>query len=192
MAEAFTTHPLTPDRWGDLEAVLGASGVSGCWCMYWLTPSSAAFRAGAAGGAAAANRDAFRAIAAAGPPPGLLAYAGETPVAWARVMPRAAHQGLDRSPIWRTALPTDGVWSLSCFRVRAGWRGRGLTRVLIDAAIGLARTAGARALEAYPTDTTNRRSPDAVYLGLASTFRAAGFREVQRARPDRPMMRLDL
>ena len=32
----ITVHPLTPDRWLDLEAVFGPSGASsGCWCMWW-------------------------------------------------------------------------------------------------------------------------------------------------------------
>ncbi len=188
MPEVFATAPLTPDRWGDFEAVLGASGVSGCWCMYWLTAGSATFRHGARGGSEGANKAAFRAVVDRAPP-GLLAYAGTEPVGWARVMPRAAHPGLDRSRFFRTDLPADGVWSLSCFRVRAGWRGRGLTRVLTEAALAFARTQGGSWLEVYPTDTDARRSPQAVYTGVASTFRALGFEEVQRLDPAKPMMR---
>ncbi|MFN3145945.1 MAG: GNAT family N-acetyltransferase [Paracoccaceae bacterium] len=97
--------------------------------------------------------------------------------------------GLDRSRFFRTDLPADGVWSLSCFRVRAGWRGRGLTRVLTEAALAFARTQGGSWLEVYPTDTDARRSPQAVYTGIASTFRALGFEEVQRLDPAKPMMR---
>src|SRR3712207_7273034 len=29
-------HPLTPERWGDLERLFGARGAcGGCWCMPW-------------------------------------------------------------------------------------------------------------------------------------------------------------
>ena len=29
-------HPLTPQRWADLERLFGANGAcGGCWCMWW-------------------------------------------------------------------------------------------------------------------------------------------------------------
>lgn len=191
MSARYDIRPLTPALWADFETVLGGSGQSGCWCMYWLL-GSAEFRAGSAGGGAASNRAAFRARVTDGPPPGLLAYDGATPVAWVRVLPRAALPALANSRFFKTDLPTDGIWSLSCFVVRAKWRRRGLTEVLTRAAIDHARAHGATALEAYPTDTAERRPSSAVYLGLASTFRRLGFHEVQRLAPHKPMLRLAL
>ncbi len=185
-------HPLTPDRWADFETVLGGSGQSGCWCMYWIHTQSATFRAGSAGGAAAPNREAFRARVAAGPPPGLLAYHGAEPVAWARITPRDALPGLARSRFFKSDLPAEGVWSLSCFVVRARWRGRGLTEALTRAALSFAAEAGATALEVYPTEVepgAARRPASAVYTGLSSTFARLGFEVVQRRAPHRPMMR---
>ena len=35
---ALTVRPLTPERFGDLEAIFNAKGCSvarGCWCMYY-------------------------------------------------------------------------------------------------------------------------------------------------------------
>jgi len=32
----FEAHPLTPDRWSDLEQLFGRNGAyAGCWCMWW-------------------------------------------------------------------------------------------------------------------------------------------------------------
>ena len=59
--------------------------------MYWLVRRSADWGEGQKGGSKAVNKDRFRAIAAQHPPPGLIAYDAETPVAWARVMARARH-----------------------------------------------------------------------------------------------------
>ncbi|HEB84575.1 MAG TPA: N-acetyltransferase, partial [Bacteroidetes bacterium] len=29
-------YPLSPERWGDFEALFGERGAcGGCWCMYW-------------------------------------------------------------------------------------------------------------------------------------------------------------
>ncbi len=34
-------HPLTTERWNDLETLFGKSGAyGGCWCMWWRTTRS--------------------------------------------------------------------------------------------------------------------------------------------------------
>jgi GNAT superfamily N-acetyltransferase len=45
------------------------------------------------------------------------------------------------------------VWSIVCFFVDRGARGRGLSRRMLRAAVDYARTHGARLLEAYPVDS---------------------------------------
>ena len=61
---------------------------------------------------------------------------------------------------------------------------------LIAAAIEYARAAGAPALEAYPLD--GAVSPSATSTGYASTFAKAGFTEIARRSPERPIMRIQL
>ena len=82
------------------------------------------------------------------------------------------------------------VWLISCFYVRKGHRRRGITRALISAAVDLARSRGAPAVEACPLD--GAFSPSATSAGYASTFAAAGFTEIARCSPKRPIMRLHL
>lgn len=188
----YTTAPLTPDRWEDLEEVLGATGVGGCWCMYWAVESNQAWSTGSKGGASAPNKGLLQRIVADGPPPGVLAYDGNEPVAWCRVVARSRLPGLVRSTHFATELDIEGVWSLPCFVVKRSHRGRGLTSVLIEAAAGLARQQGAHTLEAYPWDTADRQAPMTVYTGIASTFARLGFVEVQRRAAHKPMMRLQL
>ena len=73
-------RPLAADCWPDLEGLFGPNGAcAGCWCMWWRRPRSGFRRSGSE-----AHRRAFQAIVAAGPPPGLLAYAGEEPMGGAR------------------------------------------------------------------------------------------------------------
>lgn len=189
---SITTAPLTPDLFDDLVAVLGPGGISGCWCMYWTTATTEEWRSAATGGKDAPNKEAFREIVDVGPPPGIIAYDDAEPVAWCRVMARARLPGLARSRHFGTDLDIDGVWSLPCFVVRRSHRGRGLTRVLIEAARELAKEQGARILEAYPWDTDEKQAPESIYLGIASTFRDLGFTEVQRRAPHKPMMRHEL
>ena len=61
---------------------------------------------------------------------------------------------------------------------------------LIAAAIECARAAGAPALEAYPLDSAV--SPSSTSTGYASIFAMAGFTEIARRSPERPIMRIQL
>ena len=190
IVDRWRVEPLTPDRFDDFVAVVGNGGIGGCWCMYWTCPSSAAWGEGCKGGSRASNRQAFRDLVDAGPPPGLLAYDDEDRVAWGRVMPRASLPGLANSRYFKTDLDIDGVWSVACFVVRPAHRGKGLTAVLIAAAIDFVRDQGGRVVEGYPWDTDVPKSDSVVYTGLASTFDRMGFKVVQRRADHKPMMRL--
>lgn len=182
-----TIQPLTPDRWGDLESLFGPRGAcAGCWCMF---PR----RTGAEGKTSGEpNRRAFRKLVADGPPPGLLAYQDGEPVGWVAIAPRSEYVRFERS---RVLAPVDDqpVWSVPCFFVARGHRGRGLTVALLEAACAWARKQGARIVEGYPIDTHGKASPPAfVWHGVVPTFTAAGFREVLRRSERRPILRRSL
>ena len=177
-------HSLTPDRWGDVEALFGERGAcAGCWCMYWRLAAKEY-----AAGKGAGNRAAFRRIVARGEEPGVLAYAGEEPVGWCAVAPREAYPRLDRSRIL-APLDAAAVWSIPCLFVARPWRRRGVSRALIEAAVANARSRGAKLVEGYPVEPAERQADAFVWTGLASAFERAGFREAGRRSPTRPIMR---
>jgi GNAT superfamily N-acetyltransferase len=132
------------------------------------------------------NRAALRSVVLRGPPPGLLAFDGDTAVGWCQVTPRSALPYLDG---YTRLGPLDPrpVWSVSCFFVRRGYRRQGVSSTLLAAAIRFAREAGASAIEAYPTT----KDPS-WYTGLASTFTGAGFQKVGGLKADRPIMRREI
>jgi len=71
------------------------------------------------------------------------------------------------------------VWSIGCFRIRPGYRRRGIARALLDGVLEAARRAGAPGVEAYPIDPEGRRvEVGAGFVGIASMFDQAGFRRV--------------
>jgi GNAT superfamily N-acetyltransferase len=180
----FTIHPLTPERWPALEELFGKAGpCARCWCMYWRIGSAYLNQP------PAKNKAAFQAVVKNGPPPGLLAFDGNVAVGWCQLTPRADLPWLDRT--WRLKRVDDvPVWSISCFYVRKGYRKRGVTSALINAAVDAARQAGAPALEAYPLDAN--LTPSTSHTGYASTFARAGFKLVARHVLSRPIARYDL
>jgi GNAT superfamily N-acetyltransferase len=119
---------------------------------------------------------------------GLLAFDGDLAVGWCQLTPRSDLPWLDHT--WRLkrvdAVP---VWSLYCFYIRKGYRKRGVSSALIEAANQEARRAGAPALEAYPLDAD--LTPSASSTGYISTFKRAGFKVVAQHVPSRPIMRYD-
>ena len=87
----------------------------------------------------------------------------------------------------------DGVWAVTCFVTRVGFRRRGVMRALARAAVGFARERGARALEGYAMITKPGQEVawGELYVGSRSIFADAGFAEVSRPTPRRALMRID-
>ncbi len=181
-----TVRPLTSELWPALEDLFGRAGASnGCWCMYWRLGSEYHRRP------RELNKRDLRTLAVTGPPPGLLAFDGNTAVGWCQLAPRADLPWLNHARYLGVVddLP---VWSLSCFYVRRTHRGRGIAAALVAAAIRTAARADAPALEAYPVDTAEPRHTSNLFTGTVAVFRDAGFHVVARRRPGRPIIRPDL
>jgi GNAT superfamily N-acetyltransferase len=184
---ALRVEPATPARWPDVEALFAENGAcGGCWCRYWKQDGPQ-YRAGKG----APNRRALRRSVLAGEVPGLLAYAGDLPVGWVAVEPRARFARLVRS---RNLVAVDDapVWSVPCFFVRRPFRRQGVAGALLAAAAEHARRAGAPWLEGYPIDSQAALGDAFLYTGALSTFLEAGFTEVARKARTRPVVRLAL
>lgn len=139
----FVVEPLTPARWGDLEDLFGPQGPCyGCWCNHFRMPQR--LRKPLLGEGA---RQLFEDRVKTGPPPGVLAYAGDKPVGWLQVGPRADIPEWNNPRRASTPLPDApaediGNWAASCFFVRKGFRGKGVTGALIEGAVAFARGRG--------------------------------------------------
>ena len=183
--------PLTLERWADVETLFGARGCSiarGCWCMaYRRSGSGESPPAGTP--RAKANRAGLKALVDAGDPPGLIGYRGTLPMGWISLGPREHFARLRRSPVMK-AVDDQPVWSIVCFVVPSEHRGQGVARALLDGAIAYARENGATLLEAYPVDKPGRARDDYMWFGAKSMYDAAGFTEVARRKPERPVVRL--
>lgn len=186
-------HPLTPDRIPDFVSLFGPSGACyGCWCTAFLLRPKA--RQAMTGDE---RRDLMLDRIRTGPPPGLLAYDADTPIGWMQLGPRASlpewnNPGRSSSPLPDAPAEDPGVWAVTCFFFRSKARGKGLSHAILDAGIAHARASGARLLEASPMDRAKQSKSIGLFVGSTSVFVKAGFTEVARAKPGRPLMRLAL
>lgn len=186
MVQPTTTwKPLSTETWKDFERLFGERGAcGGCWCMAWRRPRRE-FRAGAGAG----NKAAIKRLMKSGAPVGILLYRGGETVGWCSIAPRQQFVALERSRVWA---PVDEapVWSVSCFFLARPYRRQGFTVALLEAAAAYAKKLGAKMVEGYPQDLGSKILPAAfVWTGLKKTYDRAGFVEVARRSPAKPIMR---
>ncbi|HVZ45370.1 MAG TPA: GNAT family N-acetyltransferase [Ramlibacter sp.] len=190
----IVVRPLTAERWDDLEAVFNAKGCSvarSCWCMYYRKSGKETGYMRPGDDRVARNRKALHELASHDPPPGLIGYRGHKPVGWVSLGPREDYRKLEKSRVMK-AVDGEPVWSIICFVVPSEFRGQGVARELLAAAVGYARKRGVKLLEAYPVDKDEPGAARADWFGSKRMFDEAGFGEVARHRPDRPIVRLAL
>jgi GNAT superfamily N-acetyltransferase len=189
--------PANEVSWRDLQDVFGAADPQRCQCQRfkvvgWIWRDSTQPE----------RVEMLREQTACGEPAarttsGLVAYVGDEPAGWVAVEPRPAYPKLRTSRVpWsgrQEDRDDDGVWAVTCFTVRKGFRGRGLTYPLARAAAGFARDRGARAVEAYPmvTQPGKEITWGELHVGARQVFEDAGFVEVSRPTLRRVVMRID-
>jgi GNAT superfamily N-acetyltransferase len=177
-------HSVTPERWQDFEKLFGENGAcADCWCMWWRFTRSEFSQKHYAG-----NKRAIKKIIRAGEEPGILAYDGGEPIGWCAVAPREAYPTLERSTVLRR-VDDQPVWSVTCFYVARGYRKQGVTGPLLEVAVKFAQKHGAKIVEGYPIDARDKMAAASVFTGLLPVFQRAGFVEVERRSPTRPIMR---
>jgi GNAT superfamily N-acetyltransferase len=155
--------------------------------MWWRLPNS-----GWKATKGADRKVALKSMTDEGGSPGLLGYVDGAVAGWCSVAPRPEYARLERSRILK---PVDDrpVWSIVCFFISPRHRRGGVGSALLRAAADFAAAHGAELVEGYPVEPRKGRMPDAfAFTGLASMFLAAGFIEVERRSPTRPIMRKEL
>ena len=193
--ESLGIAPATAERWSDLVTVFGNRGdPSWCWCQFFLTTGNR-YR-----DSAERNRADLEAqVRGAKVPPGLLAYRNGEPIGWLQLGPRTCYPRVTgQAALAKIVGDRDAgerVWRTTCFVVRVGHRRQGIAGALLAAGVEYAAENGAGVLEGHPVDVSARPSRSAgavLYHGTLSMFTDAGFVEIGRTAPTRPVMRRHL
>ena len=193
----ITVIPANQASWDDLRTVFGERGVPhDCQCQ-WFKLLRPEWRA-----APQPEREAmFREQTHCGEPEaestGLVAYLDGEPAGWCAVEPRTAYPRLRGLKVPWAGRDEDrddpGVWAVTCFVVRTGFRRRGVSRALTAAAVEHARERGARAIEGYALVTVPGKEVawGELFVGAKSVYEDCGFREVSSPTSRRRVMRID-
>ncbi len=108
----------------------------------------------------------------------LLAYAGGRPVGWCQYGETTALAAIMDS--FHAGAPNlERVGSIACFVVAAPYRGHGVARRLLEAALDRMRARGLRQAEAYPA--ADGSSPQAAFRGPLEMYLRAGFERYREA-----------
>ena len=185
-------EPLTSQRWTDFVALFESRGCSvarGCWCMFYresgrtVVPPGRSLRD--------ARMRSMKRLVDRGIVSGLLGYHEGLPVGWVSLGPREQYARLVTSRVMK-AVDDKPVWSIVCFVVAGHMRRRGVAAAMLKGALAWARKKGVTLVEAYPVDTEERSGDDAMWFGAKSMYDDAGFVEVARRKPTRPVVRKKL
>jgi GNAT superfamily N-acetyltransferase len=176
--------------WTDVEhALTGGGDGASCWCQWFTIPRKTLTTA-----PKDELRDLLRREVATLPlSPGLVAYADDEGAGRVRVGPRVNQPTLLRTRVVKagSAEPVDArdVWAITCFVVRRQFRGLGVAKRLAEAGVEYAASHGARTIEAYPYDTSQRSvSANELYVGTMDLFAEQGFVETARPTAARAVM----
>jgi GNAT superfamily N-acetyltransferase len=189
--------PATPDRWDDVQTVFGLrGGAHHCQCQRIRLGDKAWWYL-----SVEERGHHLREQLDAGPDAtttgALVAYDDGEPAGWVAVAPRTEFVRYRGSQVpWagrHEDKDDDGVWAVTCFAVRAGYRKQGLMYELAAAAVEHARERGAQAVEGYPivANPGQEIAWGEVNVGTPGPFAAAGLTEVSRPTKRRRVMRLD-
>lgn len=198
MTDTIKVVPANKASWDDLRAIFGTRGEPAhCQCqgykirdMDWASVP-AEERAHRLREQTDCGRPRSRTTS------GLVAYRGGEPVGWCAVEPRTAYLRLLRTRVpWAGRAEDrtdDGVWAVTCFVTRVGFRRQRVSYALAAQTVEFARSRGARAIEGYPmiTQPDKEITWGELHVGSRSIFAAAGFKEVSKPTLRRVVMRID-
>jgi len=133
----------------------------------------------------------FHDLVTSGSAQGVIAFIDGEPVGWCSLGLRSEFPRLERVRAYQRT-DTSGIWSINCFFIHKDFRGQGVSRELLKAALQICRKNGAKIVEGYPVTTTRDGKQLAAafsWTGPLKIFEEQGFKVVQANPTTKPLVR---
>ena len=185
--------PVEPRHSDALVSLFERTG-SPCYCRYWHFEGDKNAWLDRCANRPEDSQEELRRALEAGSLSGVVAFAGETLVGWMKLAPAASVPKLFEQRMYKGLPCFSGdrqrAYVIGCFLVDEGWRSRGVADALLRGGLELARSAGARSVEAFPRRVEGVPA-EQLWTGPISIFERAGFRVVTELCPY-PVLRIEL
>ena len=183
----YETRELSEETWPDFAELFSRRGMVGdgwwCWCTFhhvtsYSDPQNAQPRTRAE--KARKNMRMKEDLVKRDCAHGILVYADGHPVGWCQYGLKNELPRVDHSRSYQSLKPKDTaekIWRITCFVVDGQYRGKGVARTGLRAALDAIRKRGGGMVEAYPVSKSDQGS-NYLYSGTVSMFEKEGFKPV--------------
>ena len=176
---AYTIRELSARTLPDFETLAVKEG--GCWCIFYQRAKP--LRRGTTSEEwKRRNRRDKRMLVREGRSHAILVYDGKTAIGWCQYGDRNELPRIDARRTYRKAAPPVGdvkLWRITCFFVDPKYRGRGVAKYALKAALESIKEQGGGIVEAYPVVSAKMAAvPEWRWFGTLGMFRREGFRRV--------------
>ena len=177
--QKFTVKELSSSTWQDFEKLAIKQG--GCWCIYYQRPKPVG-KGLPTKELKKINKKDKETLVRQDRSHAILVYDDKTPVGWCQYGTRNELPRIDAGRNYRRARPLIGaekLWRITCFFVDRDYRGKGVSKVALHAALESIKSMGGGIVEAYPVVSRKMAAvPEWRWFGTPNMFRKERFKPV--------------
>ena len=174
----YTIRELSSRTFSDFEEIAAKQG--GCWCMHYQR--SKPIRQKSPSEWKKINRRDKRALVEKGQSHAILVYDNEAPVGWCQYGTKDELPRIDAGRGYRkvgTPEGTEKLWRITCFFVDRDYRGKGVSKLALNAALESIKRQGGGIVEAYPVVCKKMAAvAEWRWFGTPSMFKREGFEKI--------------
>ncbi len=175
----YTIRELSTQTFPDFERLAVKQG--GCWCMYYQRQKPIGRKLSTAERKRVNQKD-KETLVRRGRSHATLVYEGKTPIGWCQYGSKDELPRIDAGRNYRKVGPpvaAEKLWRITCFFVDKDYRGKGVAKLALKAALESIKKQGGGIVEAYPVVSKKMAVVDEWrWFGTPGMFRKEGFRTV--------------
>jgi ribosomal protein S18 acetylase RimI-like enzyme len=176
----YVTRELSVATYPDFERLATKQG--GCWCTFYQRPKNSEKKKLSREERKQVNRKYKRNLVKKGRSHAALVYDGDTPVGWCQYGPSDELPRIDSWDGVRKIEPPSGekkLWRITCFYVDRKYRGKGIAKIALHAALSSIEKQGGGVVEAYPVVSKKMAAvPSTRWFGTPGMFEKEGFTRI--------------